>query len=312
MRRSLALSAAALLLGSPASAATPVDSVAASPDVTVELGTTNQVTEDQDVAVDNLVGMVMLANVGSLPSASDLSGYELLESGDQLLCFDTTVDLPGGLVAGPGDVVRYDGVAYKPEFDASANGVPAGAYCDAVAVDPSGDLVLSFDVTTLLPGPLTANDEDLVRVTGASSYTLLFDGDAIGIPPEADVDGAQLLAVGNLAVSLDVTASVGGVTADDEDVLEYVPSSGFWSISYDGSAQDADWAAADLDALTLNQPACVGDTTGDGITGTPDFVLLSANFGQMVTPGTNGDVNGDGLVGIPDLTILSGDFGCTP
>ena len=45
---------------------------------------------------------------------------------------------------------------------------------------------------------------------------------------------------------------MGGVDFADEDVLEYEGST--WTLTYDGSAEDADWAAADLDAVTLPEP----------------------------------------------------------
>jgi hypothetical protein len=189
-----------------------------------------------------------------------------LTNGDQLLCFDTGIELPGPVVAAPGDVARYDGSTYTIDFDASANGVPDGVRCDAVTVDASGDLVVSFDVAVELPGPITAHDEDLVRVDGASSYTLLFDGSAEGVPEVADLDGAHLLANGDFAVSLDITATVGGVDADDEDVLQYEPGPMTWSLAYDGSTQDADWAAADADAIALPEPGFLL-LLGSGIAG---------------------------------------------
>ncbi len=260
VRRALHVAAAGILLaGSFAGgsrASSPLESVSVSPDVTVVLGI---VAPDESVMVDNLLGMIAPANLGTLPEPSDVSGYELLSDGDRLLCFDTVVELSGPVVAGPGDVVRYDGSTYSIEFDASANGVPDGVRCDAVTVDDSGELVLSFDVGVELPGNVFIADEDLVRVDGPSSFTLLLDGDdaAVGIPTEADVDGAHLLSNGSIAVSLDVATSVGGVQASDEDVLEYDPVAETWSLAFDGSTQHATLASADVDAVALPEPQVV-------------------------------------------------------
>jgi hypothetical protein len=236
----------------PAPAATPVPYVSASPDVTVTLGVANQVADNEDVAVDNLAGIVMLAPLGALPSASNVSGYELFKNGDQLVCFDTTVELPGAVIAQPGDVVRYASGVYSIEFAAAANGVPAGTFCDAIATDASGKLLLSFDVTVALPGGVTAEDEDLARLDSPGAWSLFFDGSAAGIAPALDVDGAHRLENGNLALSFDVSGQLGGVDFDDEDVVEYDGST--WSLAYDGSAQDPDWAAADTDAIALPEP----------------------------------------------------------
>src|SRR5262245_1718637 len=75
-------------------AATPV-AVSASPDIAVVLGSNAQLVIANDVAVDQQDGTVGLAPVGTLPVESNVSGYDLLPGGDQLLCFDTTVVLPG-------------------------------------------------------------------------------------------------------------------------------------------------------------------------------------------------------------------------
>ncbi len=306
---------ACLAAAGAAAAETPLDSVTSSPDVTVELGTTDELIADEDAALDEFAGSVVPVDLGALPAASDLSGYERLADGDALLCFDTTVELPGFVLAEPGDVVRFDGTSYSLEFDASLNGLPPGAFCDAVTVTSTGVLELSFDTTVSLPGSggqaFTAADEDLVAVQGPALFALVFDGSAAGVPEEADLDGADALSNGNLGLSFDVSGSIDGIDFDDEDVLEYAPDTASWSPLVDSSAEDLRWAAADLDGLALAR-RCVGDATGDGITGTPDFVILSTNFGTTVPPGTLGDVTGDGVVGTPDFVILSGDFGCTP
>jgi hypothetical protein len=213
-----------------------------------------QVTTDENVAVDNLVGLVALEPLGALPAAADVSGFELLWNGDRLLCFDTTVELPGPVVAEPGDVVRYDGSVFSTELDASANGVPAGVACDAIALGGGSSLLLSFDVTAALPGGVVAEDEDLVLLSAPGTWIPFFDGSAEGVPAELDVDGAYLFASGNLALSFDGSGELGGVAFDDEDVLEYDPGGPTWSLAYDGSAQDPDWAAADADAIALPEP----------------------------------------------------------
>jgi hypothetical protein len=229
--------------------------------VSVQLGVNAQDTNDEDVAVDDLAGVTTLAPLAALPGASDVTGYDLLASDAPLLCFDTTVDLTTielpGLFAEPGDVVRFVGPNWVIAFDASANGVPEGARCDAVTLDASENLLVSFDVAVALPGGVFAADEDLVRVDGPSSFTSFFDGSAEGIPEAADVDGAHRLLNGNLAVSLDVSATVGGVVVDDEDLIEWDSGDGTWSLAYDGSAQDQDWQAADLDAVALPEPSLV-------------------------------------------------------
>jgi len=52
-----------------------------------------------------------------------------------------------------------------------------------------------------------------------------------------------------------------------------------------------------------------GDLDGDGSVGFPDFLALSANFGQNVGSYAEGDVDCSGDVGFPDFLALSANFG---
>ena len=74
-----------VLTGPGGGAASSAESLSLSPDVTIDISST--IARDEAVVVDNLLGMVVPANLGALPEASDVSGYELLPGGDQLLCF---------------------------------------------------------------------------------------------------------------------------------------------------------------------------------------------------------------------------------
>jgi len=237
---------AALLL---ASAAGAQSSVSASPDVGVALGMLGQPVADHDVAVDNLLGMVLPDGLGPLPEGSDVSGYQLQPNGDRRLCFDTGIELPGPVFAAPGDVVSWDGAVYSILFDASSLSVPAGVRCDAVATDAVGSQLISFDTTVMLPPGVVAADEDLVRRKAHGQFSVDFDGSAAGIPEAADLDAAHVFPSGKVAVSLDVAANVGGIDADDDDILLYDPVTMTWSLLFDASAQDADWEAADVDAI---------------------------------------------------------------
>jgi len=225
---------------STAAALTPIASADFSSDVTVELDATTFFHED--VAVDDLVTTTPAA-LGALPAAGDVDAYHLQGDGDQLLSFDITVELPGPVIAGPEDVVAYDGVGYAIVFDGSAEGLPPGVQVDALTED--ANLVLSFDTTVELDGT-TYTDEDLVEFDGAS-FSMHFDGSVEGVDTALDLDAAHALANGNLVVSFDGSGSVGGVDFDDEDVLEFDGVT--WEMAYDGSVEHAALPAADLDAV---------------------------------------------------------------
>ena len=136
--------------------ATAQEVVSASPDITIDLGA-SVITSDEDVAVDNQLGIVILESLGTLPDASDVIALGLDVNGDRLIAFDTTTLLLGNVVARPGDVIRYDGASYSIEFDASAAGIPMGVMTDAASL-AAGGLLLSFDTTVDLGGGLIAAD----------------------------------------------------------------------------------------------------------------------------------------------------------
>ena len=235
-----------LSVSTPSSGQEPVS---ASPDVTIDLGS-GAIAADEDVAVDNQAGIVVLENLGVLPTASDVIALGLDVNGDRLIAFETTTALPGGVIARKGDVVRYDGANYTIEFDASLAGVPSNAETDAVSLSRNG-LLLSFDTTVDLPGSVVAADEDLVEWNG-TSFELLFDGSSEGVDTSLDIDGAQDLGHGQFLVSFDTTGTVGGVVFADEDILRFDGTG--WSLEVDSSALNAAWAPADLDAVMVPEP----------------------------------------------------------
>jgi hypothetical protein len=225
-------------------AATALDAVWVSPDITLELA--GVVTDDEDVAVDNLLGLVVHEALGTLPEPAEVDAFHLEYGGDRLFSLDVAAELTGAVFAERSDVIRYDGVVYTIEFDASAQGISSGANLDAVSRHHSGDLLLSFDTTQQL-GAVVANDEDLVRFDGAT-YSLHFDGSSEGVTGALDLDGAHIIPwSGELLVSFDGSGSVGGVVFDDEDVLEL--DGGVWSLSYDGSAEHSTWTPGDVQAV---------------------------------------------------------------
>lgn len=227
-----------------------------STDITTDLGGT--IAPDEDVVEDAGGGAVTKIDLGALPAAADVTGYSVATNGNILFSLDIASSLAGGVDVTPRDVVRYNGSVYTIEFAGADHGVPAGAKIDAIGV-VAGDLLLSFDVTATV-GNVTADDEDLVRLesTQPDSWSLYFDGSAHGVPAGADLDGADLLdATGHLALSFDISGSAGGVSFDDEDILDFDPVGDTWTMRYDGSAHFASLAAADVDAVFAPEPAAI-------------------------------------------------------
>ena len=237
--------------------------VIATPDITADLGTAaSAIVRDHDAASDDGFGSVAIPAYlapmfAAIPANAEVADFELSSSPavGWLLTIDTAVSLPGlpgGALAEPRDVVRFDrGTStFSVFFDGSANAIPSGVSIDAVAVDASDRLLLSFDTTLSLPGAGMVADEDIVRFQ-AGSYALEFDGSAAGIAGELDLDAAHRVRDSNLLlVSFDGHGNVPGVTFADEDVLAYDTVAHTWAMYFDGSQSDPnDWPAADLVAL---------------------------------------------------------------
>jgi len=301
----------------PANSGAITDAVAVRyfPDVTTVLG--GQTFDDEDVVEDYLDGSVSQISLGAIPPAAALTAYHVRAGGTQVVSFDTTVTLPGGLVADPGDVVQtnFDGTAaYTMVFDASANGVPPGAMVDAIAFVNSigGDILLSFDTTVALPGPITADDEDLVRKTG-SSFTILFDGTAAGVPTGLDLDGANLVyANAHLLLSFDDSGTVGGVNFTDEDILEYTPSGSTWEMAYDGSALHSDWPAANLGGANVLTDIDSDEIPDEFETNTGTYVSVYDTGTDSTDADTDNDALSDGVETNTGTFVSAQDTGTDP
>jgi hypothetical protein len=229
----------AVTLGSAASAQS---NVVYSPDITVELSGT--VAADEDVADDDQMGTVGLLDLGTLPGAVDVDGYET-DADEHLFSLDTWATLPGPLDVAPADVVSFDGVSYALAFDSLTEGIPAGVNVDAVSMSGS-DLVLSFDVTVDLGGGLVVDDEDLVTFDG-TDFALLLDGSTEGIDRSLDLDAASVNALGHIFVSFDTDGSVDGGPFDDDTVLRRTPAG--WTNVFDASSTHPGFANGDVIAL---------------------------------------------------------------
>ena len=84
----------------------------------------------------------------------------------------------------------------------------------------------------------------------------------------------------------------------------------------DGVLDAADLACVgtieERDAVLTALNTLPGDLDGNGDVAFPDFLTLSANFGQDVSSYTAGNIDLTGGVAFPDFLTLSANFGKTP
>jgi hypothetical protein len=121
----------------------------------------------------------------------------------------------------PRDLVAYNvtnGVL-APYFSGATAGLPERACIDATALRPgTSQLLVSFDVTLTLPPLGIVQDEDIVAFQGAAPVALIA-GRTLGIPAGADLDALYHDGT-NLFFSLDVSATIGGLTGTRNDVWQ--------------------------------------------------------------------------------------------
>ena len=137
-----------------------------------------------------------------------------------------------------------------PVLAAMLGTVPPNAEIAGLELDTKLPPALALDITAPLPGlaaPVTPRDV-VTWNPNTSTFSLLFDGAANGVPPNAKIDAVSYSATGQLLLSFDTTVALPGVTADDEDLVSWSPGP-VYAMFFDGSANGVP-TNLDLDAAS--------------------------------------------------------------
>jgi hypothetical protein len=202
----------------------------------------------------------------------------------------------GGVSVANEDIVSYDGAGhFSLAFDGSDVGL--GAYrIDGFAWLDSDTLLLSVDAdrTNILPGMTgPIDDSDVARfdasslgATTAGTFSIYFDGSDVGLTQSAaDVDALELLSDGRIVISTTGTVSVSGVSARDEDLLAFTPTSlgqttvGTFALYFDGSDVGLGESPEDVDAVSVDASGRLFLSTADtfavpGLSGADEDVFV--------------------------------------
>jgi hypothetical protein len=186
----------------------------------------------------------------------------------------------GGVSVANEDIVSYDGAGhFSLAFDGSDVGV-AAYRIDGFAWLDSDTLLLSVDAdrSNILPGMTgPIDDSDVVRfdasslgATTAGTFSMYFDGSDVGLTQSAaDVDALELLSDGRIVISTTGTVSVSGVSARDEDLLAFTPTSlgqttaGTFALYFDGSDVGLGENPEDIDAVSVDSSGRLFLSTAD-------------------------------------------------
>ena len=250
--------------------------------------------------------------------------------------FDSTTAVPGKGKARDEDIVCYDRAtnSWSRYFDGSDVGLSDTAL-NAIHVRPNGDILFSisdkvFEIPGLIGGPggkikVRRNDIVLFQPTStgaatAGTFTFFFDGSDVGLTTAGEnIDGIYEFANGDLALSFTGSVDAQGLTAKDEDVLLFDPTStgeataGTFSRLVDGSDLELSNSAEDLDAVTFDRDEeLLFSTEGawsvaEGKGADEDLGWFEGTFG----PATSGtvskklDLSGKGIDGSADVNGMS-------
>ncbi len=174
---------------------------------------------------------------------------------------DITVVL-GGSTFTP-QVIVQDNLA-GTRVPLSIGTLPPGVHINAYHREADGSQLLAFDTTVKLTDQLTAKPADVVRFDG-STYTIVFDAAANGIPPGVMTDAVSMIG-SNLLLSFDTTVVLNGRAVADEDVVNFDGS-----IAFDGSIEGVP-AELDLDGLAyLDNGHLLVSFDGGGVVGGVNF-----------------------------------------
>ncbi|MSR41637.1 MAG: hypothetical protein EXS10_07020 [Phycisphaerales bacterium] len=155
------------------------------------------------------------------------------------------------------DIALYDGgtSTWSVYFDGSDVGLSSFAI-DALAVLPSGELLISVDIDGTLvgitggPSGTSIDDSDILMFTPttlgantAGTWSFYFDGSDVGLTTSnEDVDALSILPSGAIGISTLGAATVTGLSGiEDEDIFGFTPTTlgavtaGAWSYYFDGS-----------------------------------------------------------------------------
>ncbi|HEX4746005.1 MAG TPA: fibronectin type III domain-containing protein, partial [Gaiellaceae bacterium] len=225
----------------------------------------------------------------------------------------------GGVSAANEDVISYDGAStFSVVFDGSDVGL-GSRRLDAFGWLDADSLLFSLesDGATLAGVGGTIDDSDVIRfdaislgATTSGAFSMYFDGSDVGLTSSGeDVDAFELLANGTIVLSTEGSAGVPGVSAADEDLLVFTPTTlgpstaGSYAMYFDGSDVGLSSSGENVDAAAVDATGRIYlSTTGNfsvtGASGADEdvFVFTPTTLGASTTGSYSASLYFDGSV----------------
>jgi hypothetical protein len=202
----------------------------------------------------------------------------------------------GGLTFQQDDLVQYDPATNVATlfFNGDDEFLANDEDIDAVFLLANGNIVLSTRADATLGG-LAFEPEDMVEYNVATNVaSLYFDGDAEFGIPEENIDAFDILANGNVILSTADAAILGGLSFEQEDMVEYNMLTNTASLYFDGDAEFT-LAEEDIDAFDILANgkvllSTVSAATLGGLTFQPDDLVEYDPVTNVATLVLDGDI----------------------
>jgi hypothetical protein len=151
---------------------------------------------------------------------------------------------------------------------------------------------MAFADNAVIPGVGTVTNEDIVAYDlGTGTWSWIFDGSDVGLGAFA-IDGMQLLSDGRILLSFTAAGTIGGISTDDSDVLQFTPTSlgsttaGAFAMLFDGSDVGLTLDDEDVDAIGVTSAgqlviSTLGPFGVTGVSGQDEDILVfnATSFG---------------------------------
>ncbi|HLO32810.1 MAG TPA: hypothetical protein VK249_26940 [Anaerolineales bacterium] len=237
------------------------------------------------------------------PSATPTSTATSAQSNRPLYLSLDTGGAAGGVAVEDVDILYFDGTSWSLFFDASDVGIStSGQDLNDFQIVDSSTILMSFETATTL-GTLAVDPWDIVRFNATSlgnvtsgTFSMYLDGSDVGLDTTSEaIDALDVLPDGRVLISTVSSSSVPGISALDEDLLAFTPTSlgdntsGTWAMYFDGSDVGlADSSSEDISGLDVTTNgdiylSTLGDFSVPGISGTNEdvFVCIPISIGDI-------------------------------
>ncbi len=189
-----------------------------------------------------------------VPNGVNVDGLAVVDATHFYVSFsDSSVNLPGLSSVQDEDVAYYNNGTWSLWFDGSAHGLGGNGNLDIDAISVrSGVLYFSTAGNSTPPGAGGSGDDADVYRWNGSSYARVWDASTHRVPGSAQVDGAVYDSPTHFWFSFASNVTItgpGGITAQDEDVLEY--TNGTWTVWFDGTSHSLTTNGLDIDAFSI-------------------------------------------------------------